>query len=382
MKSVPIRGLVQKTKQIDPQKTGRRGFVYIDISAIDREQKRIFSPQKIAVNDAPSRARKLVHSKDVLISTVRPNLNSVAQVPPELNEEIASTGFCVLRANPAKLNADYLFYFAQSYEFVTRLTRLSIGAGYPAVSDGDVLDTEIPLPPLAEQQRIADILSRADRLRRLRRFALEMSDGYLQAVFLEMFGDPVTNPMGWEMVTVADMADIIVPTRDKPKSFSGDVPWFTLPDVDGLFVSTSSNSLTHKEAAEVSNRLMPKNTVLLSCAGTLGRIAITTREAYANQQFYGLVAKPEEADYRFLAIALQILGVEFYFRLAGVSTLGFFSKAKALGINLTKPPLDLQRKYALILERRNRLRAQQREALRQAEHLFQGLLQAAFRGAV
>ena len=57
----------------------------------------------------------------------------------------------------------------------------------------------IPLPSLPEQQRIAGILSRADRLRRLRRYAREMSESYLQAVFLEMFGDPATNPLGWEM---------------------------------------------------------------------------------------------------------------------------------------------------------------------------------------
>ena len=57
----------------------------------------------------------------------------------------------------------------------------------------------IPLPPLPEQQRIAAILERADRLRRLRRYALELSEGYLQAVFVEMFGDPVRNPKGWKI---------------------------------------------------------------------------------------------------------------------------------------------------------------------------------------
>ena len=54
------------------------------------------------------------------------------------------------------------------------------------------------LPSLPEQQRIAALLERADRLRRLRRYALELSEGYLQAVFVEMFGDPVRNPKGWQ----------------------------------------------------------------------------------------------------------------------------------------------------------------------------------------
>ena len=60
---------------------------------------------------------------------------------------------------------------------------------------------KVPLPPLPEQQRIAVILERADGLRRLRRYALELSEGYLQAVFVEMFGDPVRNPKGWRWAT-------------------------------------------------------------------------------------------------------------------------------------------------------------------------------------
>ncbi len=61
----------------------------------------------------------------------------------------------------------------------------------------------IQWPPLPEQQRIAAILERADRLRRLRRYALELSEGYLQAVFVEMFGDPVRNPKGWKEGQIA-----------------------------------------------------------------------------------------------------------------------------------------------------------------------------------
>ena len=65
---------------------------------------------------------------------------------------------------------------------------------------------KVPLPPLPEQQRIAAILERADRLRRLRRYALELSEGYLQAVFVEMFGDPVRNPKEWKWATVQDVS--------------------------------------------------------------------------------------------------------------------------------------------------------------------------------
>ena len=66
-----------------------------------------------------------------------------------------------------------------------------------------------PLPPLPEQQRIAAILAHADRLRRLRRYALELSEGYLQAVFVEMFGDPVRNPRGWQGPQLGCLSEVI-----------------------------------------------------------------------------------------------------------------------------------------------------------------------------
>ena len=72
----------------------------------------------------------------------------------------------------------------------------------------ELLELEIPLPPLAEQRRIAAVLARADRLRRLRRYALELSAGYLQAVFGEMFGDPVTNPKGWEVWPLGELGEV------------------------------------------------------------------------------------------------------------------------------------------------------------------------------
>jgi type I restriction enzyme S subunit len=284
-----------------------------------------------------------------------------------------------LSSSPAPETNDVLWSYQTDY-FISNLTKLSIGAGYPAVSDEDILDTEIPLPPLAEQQRIASLLTRADRLRRLRRHARELSDSLLQSVFLEMFGDPKTNPRGWEKTKIRDVTTIIVPTRDKPKKFSGDIPWITLPDLDGLFISNAKYLLTKEDAAEVGTRLMPSNTVLLSCAGSLGKVAVTTRSVYSNQQFYGLIAKPNVLDYFFLAMQLKIFGEEFYFNMAGMSTLGFFSKDKALDIEIILPPLALQEQFAGVVARHESLRRRQAESARQAEGLFQSMLSEAFRG--
>ncbi len=138
----------------DPRLSPDLPFLYIDISAIDSHSKRITNVHKILGKHAPSRARQVVKRNDVLIATTRPNLNAVALVPDELDNEVCSTGFCVLRPTNA-IDAVFLFSFTQSDDFVKLVSGQVRGMLYPAVSDNYVRSVAIPVPPLPEQKRIA-----------------------------------------------------------------------------------------------------------------------------------------------------------------------------------------------------------------------------------
>ena len=81
-------------------------FTYVDLSAVDQDAKIVSGARELACAEAPSRARQLIRAGDVLVSTVRPNLNGVALVPPELDGATASTGFCVLRPRAGQLDAE------------------------------------------------------------------------------------------------------------------------------------------------------------------------------------------------------------------------------------------------------------------------------------
>jgi type I restriction enzyme S subunit len=142
-------------------------FKYIDIGSIDRETKKITNPQVLLGKDAPSRARKHVRAGDVLVSMTRPNLNAVAYVTDDLDGQIASTGFDVLRA--PDIDTRWPFYLVRSASFVEAMTDLVQGALYPAVRSKDVRGFVAPLAPLPEQTRIADkldaVLARVDACR-------------------------------------------------------------------------------------------------------------------------------------------------------------------------------------------------------------------------
>lgn len=185
-----------KTGTVDPAKTPDSRFLYIDITSVDVSRKEVTEPRWLTGRDAPSRARRRVLEGDVIVSMTRPNLNAVALIGPEHSGQVCSTGFCVLRPGP-RLDAGYLFHFVRTDKFVQPLTALVSGALYPAVSEGQVRQQTIPLPPLEEQRRIVDILERAASIRRLRREAQETARKIVPALFNKMFGDPDQNPMGW-----------------------------------------------------------------------------------------------------------------------------------------------------------------------------------------
>ena len=304
MNLTPIRDLVKKTHHLDPKKLGNDSFTYVDISSVDKDTKKIVEPQILLVGDAPSRAGKEIKANDVLVATVRPNLNGVAIVPPEFNNQIASTGFCVLRSDTEQLDPNYLFYFTQTGYFISHLTELSTGAGYPAVSDEDILGTRIPLPPLTEQKRIASLLARADRLRQLRRTAHDLSASVLQSVFLEMFGDPVTNSKKLNVEKLEGFTSLV-------SSGSTPLGGSNVYTASGIRFIRSQNVLMNKfdfsDIAFISEEIynsmkrtvVKPNDVLLNITGaSIGRVACYQDDILANvnQHVCIIRCKPEKLN--------------------------------------------------------------------------------------
>jgi type I restriction-modification system DNA methylase subunit/very-short-patch-repair endonuclease len=154
IETVRLGDVCVKCEQVNPASLGRPTFRYIDIDSVDNIGLRITEPKSLPVGEAPSRARKLVKARDVLFSTVRPYLKNIAIVPDSLDGEIASTGFGVLRADESRVLPEYLFAVVSNQRFVDAANDLTTGASYPAITENQLFDLEIPLPPLEEQRRI------------------------------------------------------------------------------------------------------------------------------------------------------------------------------------------------------------------------------------
>ena len=147
--------LTCKCANISWNKVGKyTRYDYVDLTSVNRETYQIEEPQNIDSLSAPSRAKQIIREGDVLFGTTRPTLKRVCVVPKQYDQQICSTGFCVLRPLEC-VNSQWLFHTLCADNFYEYIEPLQTGANYPAVSDSIVKSYSIPLPPLSLQQSFA-----------------------------------------------------------------------------------------------------------------------------------------------------------------------------------------------------------------------------------
>ncbi len=159
-RTAALRELCLRGTLVDPAKEPARDFEYVDVSSVSADRLAITSTTTVRGPGAPSRARKLLREGDVIFATIRPTLRRVAMVPGSLDGQLASTAFCVIRANPEVADPRFLYFASITDDFVQRVGALERGASYPAVTDSNILDQQIAVPPLPEQRAIASVLSK------------------------------------------------------------------------------------------------------------------------------------------------------------------------------------------------------------------------------
>jgi hypothetical protein len=189
----PLRKLIRPPRGWKRRKSGP--IVYVDISSVDNSTGEAL-PTEIEAADAPSRASYLVGPGDVLVSTVRPDRNTVGLIGAADNREfVASNGFCVLR--PVGVAPELLFAYCKTSTFRKLVTRAATATMYPAVADRDVLDVPMPrIPAEAEQdivQAVRDAQAALREGRRLLAEAVERMEGYTQAALEAPQAEPQTS---------------------------------------------------------------------------------------------------------------------------------------------------------------------------------------------
>jgi type I restriction enzyme, S subunit len=247
---------------------------------------------------------------------------------------------------------------------------------------------QIPLPPLAEQKRIAAILDAADALRAKRRESIEQLDLLIQSIFLEMFGDPVTNPKGWEIAKLDSLCSGISDIDHKmPKAVDSGIPFISAKDLvdDGSISFKNVKQISKDDFNRLAKKGKPeKGDIVYSRIGAkLGKARLVEVDFDFLASYSCCTIKPtnELVDRRFLCYLLDspyiLRQARSDIRAIAVPDLGL-GKIKAFKI--ITPPLGLQTRFASIVESIEKQKTQLKAHLAELDTLFASLQSRAFSG--
>ena len=382
-----IGEVISPVKTWNPLSESQDGtFRYIDLSSVDNETKEIRAIQEVPVKDAPSRARQLVESGDILVSTVRPNLNGVAKLDRRHNGATASTGFCVLRPNPQVVCRDYLFQWVKSPGFVADMMRKATGASYPAVSDRIIAESFIPLLPLDEQRRIAAILDQADDLRRKRRQVLDRLQELKSISFETMFLGSQASGFSWGRIE--DLTSSTQYGTSSKAGDSGDFPILRMGNLsyDGE-IDTADLKYLDLSPNDLAKHTVAPSDILFNRTNSpdlVGKTAVfrETDGVYAFAGYLIRLRVNDRADPEFVSGYLNSKRGKAVLRGMCKAIIGManINAQELRRIPIPLPPPDLQREFAARVVEINKLKAHHRVHLAKLDALFASLQHRAFRG--
>ncbi len=282
----------------------------------------------------------------------------------------------------ARVDSRFLYHYLKTVDFYC----LAPATTVPALRKSDLERLQVPLPPLPEQRRIAAILDQADALRAKRREALAQLDSLTQSIFIEMFGDPATNPKGWPAATLGDFIFTASdgPHVSPPYSETG-IPFLSTRHVRPGEISWSDlKYLAESDAAVQWKKCRPqRGDILYTKGGTTGlAAAVRTDTPFAVWVHVALLKpNPSKVETEWLE---SMLNAEFCYRQSQDLTHGIANRDLGLKrmtkIRMYSPPLSLQREFVERKERVNSIRATSRLALAELDALFASLQHRAFAG--
>jgi type I restriction enzyme S subunit len=290
--------------------------------------------------------------------------------------------------NNDRLSIKYLFNFMNLY--IERLRLMSIGGVIKYIKLEYLTEVKIPLPPLPEQRRIAAILDQAEALRAKRRQALAQLDELTQSVFLEMFGDPISNPKNWKQFSLKSLVDQIQigpfgSLLHQEDYVSDGIPLINpMHIVNGKIKPDNKQSVTQKKHAELKLYQLKEGDVIMARRGEMGRCAIVASEHDGLICGTGsLFIRPNNDKMIAHYINATLSSSSMRKRLESFSlgaTLPNLNSGIIESLILPLPPIALQYEYLASINSINRLKSTQRESLAQLDSLFASLEHRAFQG--
>ena len=336
---------------------------------------------------------KLVSKGSLLIAMYGATVGEVSQLTYDATTNQA---ICNIQPDENVCDVNYLYRFLEASK--SYLLSRRVGGGQPNISQGVIKDLDVPLPPLEEQRRIASILDQADELRQKRQQTIEKLNQLLQATFIDMFGDPVSNPKGWDAKKLSELSTKIH-SGNTPKGGSENYVdkgiiflrsqnvWKNKVILDDVaYIDAETHAKMMKSSVKHGDLLMTKTGRINTENSSLGRAAIYLGEDdSANINGHVYLIRIKEAFNKFFILRILTLP-DYYEYIRSVCVGGIdkrqLNKEHIENFPIIQPPMELQNKFSDIVQVIESQKPKLLEQLEIAENLFKTLQQKAFNGTL
>ncbi len=336
-----------------------------------------------------SKAKELrctfLHPGDLLVARMPDPIGRACVFPGDPKPCVTAVDVCIVRPDPELVDVQWLKWATNSPEFRSHLGRFTAGTTRKRISRKNLEQIPLKIPPLPEQRRIAGILDKADAIRRKRQETIRLTDELLRSAFLDMFGDPTTNPKEWETKPIKKIGKVVTgntPSRKKQEYYGDHIEWIKSNNINTPFhFLTEAEEYLSQQGKQVG-RSVPAYSILVSCiAGTpecIGNAALADREVAFNQQINAIV--PFKYTDPYFLYSQLLVAKKLVQRESTNSMKGLVSKSKFEKINLLIPPKEKQNKFREIFMEYLTLHERQTKLQMESDFLFNSLNQRAFRG--
>jgi type I restriction enzyme, S subunit len=379
--------MATKSGSVDPSKFSDEVFDLYSIPAFDRGE------PDIAIGADIGSAKQIVEPGDVLLSKIVPHIRRSWVVGPNRGRRLIASGeWIVFRS--AQLHPPYLRHTLIGDPFHAQFMRTVSGVGGSLLRarPSHVANIRVPLPPLPEQRRIAEILDKADALRAKRRAALAQLDTLTQTIFLDMFGDPATNPYGFPTGLLASLVregdtinyGVVQPGDDHDDDEG--VPMVRVGDlIEGKVRHSGIKRIAPSIEAAYKRSRLRGDEILVSCVGSIGVVALANDsvKGFNIARAVARIPLAETTNRLFMAAYLSTDFVQRYFtnelRTVSQPTLNIKQISET---TVVLPSFSLQCEFAWRVTAVEALKTAHRAALAELDALFASLQHRAFRGDI
>ena len=357
------------------------------LSTGDLDFDKIVNLEDITWENKPSRANQLVKENDVLFAKMKDTKKTLI-IDDAKKDLIVSTGFYVLTVSE-KIMPKYLYYFISSEIFLRDKNKLCKGATQKALNNEGLSKIKILLPNLNLQYKTIDILDKAKNLIDKRKLQLEYLDELVKSKFIEMFGDPVSNPKGWDVGKLGKISSVGSSKRVfVDELVSEGIPFYRGTEIGALSTGekiepTLFITKEHYEKLKDSTGVPVIGDLLMPSICPDGRIwSVDTQMPFyfKDGRVLWIHLENSSIDSMFLKHMLREKFNRDYNKIASGTTFAELKIFALKDLDIIMPPIEIQKKYSNFVKYTDKLKFEMEKSLKQLEDNFNSLMQRAFKG--